>query len=194
MRVYLDALYRWVLHWAGHRHAPWVLFWVAFAESSFFPIPPDVLLMPMILANLQRAWLYALICTVGSVLGGVAGYAMGYYGFAFFGQPLIDFYHAQEKFILLQHWYTEWDVLIVFAAGFSPIPYKIFTVLSGFMQANLLMFILASLLSRGARFFLVAGILYWGGERLRGWIERNLPPLSLLAIVLLVLLVVLFKL
>lgn len=189
----LKKMYDTVLDLANHKQAPLILFLVAFAESSVFPIPPDLLLIPMVLANINKAFKYALICTVGSVLGGIAGYAMGYFAFETFGQPIIDFYHAADKFAKLQAYYAEYDMLIVAAAGFSPIPYKIFTLFTGVVGASLPQFILASALSRGARFFLVAWLLWRGGHTFKGWIEAHLPLLTLAGTAVLVALVVLIK-
>jgi membrane protein YqaA with SNARE-associated domain len=189
----MRTLYDRVLHYAARPEAPWVLFIVAFAESSIFPIPPDVLLIPMVLVAFDRAFYYATICTLGSVLGGIAGYAIGYFVFGTVGQPIVDFYGAQETFDALQAWYAEYDVFIVGAAGFSPIPYKIFTILSGFMQADIGQFFLASLLSRGARFFLIAWLLWRGGPRFKGWIEKNFYPLTMAGTVIILLLLVLVK-
>ena len=189
----MKSLYHKVLYYASRPEAPCALFVVAFIESSIFPIPPDVLLIPMVLVAFEKAFRYAAICTIGSVLGGIFGYILGYYGFETFGQPIIDFYGAQAKFEMLQGFYNEYDVFIVGAAGFSPIPYKIFTLLSGFMQASLPQFIVASALSRGARFFLIAWLLWRGGPRFKGWIEQNFYPLTMFGTIVIVMLLVLVK-
>ena len=189
----LKALYDKTLAYAATPQAPYVLFCVAFLESSVFPIPPDVLLIPMVLARLEKAFFYAMLCTVGSVLGGIFGYAIGYFAFDTVAQPILDFYHAQAKFAQLQGWYEEYDIWIVAAAGFSPIPYKVFTVLTGVMQANFWQFVVASALSRGARFFLIAWLLWRGGSSFKGWIERNFYPLTMWSVVVLLILVVMIK-
>ena len=191
--IILRKTYDTVLDYANHKHAPWILFFVAFAESSVFPIPPDLLLIPMVLANLDKAFRYALICTIGSVLGGIAGYAMGYFAFETFGEPIINFYHAADKFAQLQEYYAEYDMLIVAAAGFSPIPYKVFTLFTGVVGASLPQYIIVSVLSRGARFFLVAYLLWRGGHTFKTWIETHLPLLTLAGTAVLVGLVVLIK-
>ncbi|WP_206483850.1 YqaA family protein [Thalassotalea sp. G2M2-11] len=169
------ALYDWTLKWAEHRLAPKILAILTFTESVFFPIPPDVLLAPMVLAKPNRAWHYATITTVASVIGGMAGYALGYYMFEPWIQPLLIEWGKQETFDKAVLWFTEWGVWVVFLAGFSPIPYKVFTVSAGFLQMAFLPFLLVSAIGRGMRFFLVAGVIYWGGEKmeqgLRKWID-----------------------
>jgi len=169
------ALYVWTLKWAEHKLAPRILAALTFAESVFFPIPPDVLLAPMVLAKPQRAWNYATLTTVSSVIGGIAGYALGYYMFEPWIQPLITDWGKQETFDQAVTWFTDWGVWVVFLAGFSPIPYKIFTVSAGFLQMAFLPFLIASAVGRGMRFFLVAGVIYWGGEKmeknLRKWVD-----------------------
>lgn len=181
----LRRLYDWTMGLAGHRHAMAVLFVVAFAESSFFPIPPDVLIIPMVLAAREKAWRIAMVCTVGSVLGGLAGYGIGALLFDTVGQPVLEFYGYAEKFGAFQGLYNEWGAWIVFTAGLSPIPYKVFTIASGVTDLNLTVFIIASVLSRGLRFFLVAALFWKYGEPVRGFIERYLGLLTLLFCVLL---------
>jgi|TARA_B100002003_G_C14139343_1_gene547908 membrane protein YqaA with SNARE-associated domain len=174
MRVF-GYLYDRGLEWAAHHQAPRYLALVSFAESSFFPVPVDVMLAPMVLANRERAFFFATLTTVMSVVGGLFGYLIGMFLFEEFGQPLISFYHAEESFIQIKEWFIDYGVWIVFIAGFTPIPFKIFTITSGLMLMPVLSFFLASLVGRSARFFLVAGLLYWGGaplERvLRKWID-----------------------
>jgi len=186
-------LYRQILHMAAHPRAEWALFLVAFVESSFFPIPPDVLLIPMVIVNQQRAFRYAFVCTAGSVLGGILGYSIGLFAYEAIGQTAIRFYGLQEGFDALSVWYANFDVYIVAVAGFSPIPYKVFTIFSGFMQAEFVGFIMASILSRGARFFLIAWLLWRGGVSLKGWVETNLYPLTMAASIVLIFSIVLVK-
>ena len=181
----LRALYDWTMGLAGHRHAQWGLGFISFLESMIFPIPPDVLLMPMVLAARERAWRLATICTLGSVLGGLAGYGIGLFLFDTIGQPILDLYGYAEKFTHFQGLYNEFGAWIVFLAGFSPIPYKVFTIASGVTQLDLLTFFIASTLSRGARFFLVAGLLWRFGTPIRTFIERWLGLLTFLFVVLL---------
>ena len=181
----LRALYDWTLSLAGHRHAQWALGFISFLESMIFPIPPDVLLMPMVLAARERAWRLATICTLTSVLGGLAGYGIGLFLFDSIGQAILDLYGYAEKFTHFQGLYNEYGAWIVFLAGFSPIPYKVFTIASGVTQLDLLTFFIASTLSRGARFFLVAGLLWRFGTPIRGFIERWLGLLTFLFVVFL---------
>ena len=174
----LRSLYDWTLSVAAHRNARWGLATVSFVESSVFPIPPDVVLIPMVLADRRRAWTLATICTVASVLGGVAGYAIGYFLFDAFGRPLLDFYGYAENFAHFQERYNEHGAWWVFGAGLTPFPYKVITITSGVMDLNFMVFMIASVLSRGARFFLLAALLWHFGPPIRGFIERYLPQLT----------------
>ncbi|MDD9876722.1 MAG: DedA family protein [Magnetovibrio sp.] len=181
----LRRLYDWTLELAGHKHAMWALFFVAFIESSVFLVPPDVLIIPMVLAAREKAWRIAFVCTVGSVLGGIAGYGIGFFVFEEVGRPILEIYHAVEKFEAARDLYNEHGALIVFSAGFSPIPYKVFTIASGVADMNLVTFTLASLVGRGARFFLVAALLWKFGAPIKEFIERYLAQLTLAFVVLL---------
>jgi membrane protein YqaA with SNARE-associated domain len=165
-------LYDMVLAWSRHRHAPYYLCGVSAMESSFFPVPTAFMLAPMCLANRERAWWYATITTISSVVGGVIGYLIGMFFFEAVGQQIIDFYDAGEKFDTAVAWFSEYGVWVVFIAGFSPIPYKLFTITSGMLGLALVPFILASLVGRAGQFFLVAGLLVLGGDRLEGSIRR----------------------
>jgi len=171
-----EKLYDVCLRWARHRHAPGYLFGLSFSESVFFPIPPDVMLAPMALAKPQRAWFYAMLTTLASVTGGIAGYVLGALAFDAYIQPLIVDWGYTEKLNMAMKWFEEYGVAIVFLAGFSPIPYKIFTVSAGFLNMAFLPFVLASAISRGLRFYMVAGLMYWGGEKmeqkLRQYVDR----------------------
>jgi len=158
-------LYRKVLEWSAHRHAERYLAALSFAESSFFPIPPDVMLGPMCLAARERAWRFATITTIASLAGGVAGYAIGYFLFDTM-QPWLRTTDYWDAYLRGRAWFDSYGVWAVFVAGFSPIPYKIFTIAAGVAMLNLPGFILASLVGRGARFFLVAGLVVAGGERM----------------------------
>jgi len=174
----LRRLYDRTLALAAHRHAERWLAAAAFAESSFFPIPPDALLMPMVLARPERAWAIAGICTVMSVLGGLFGYAIGYFLFETVGRAVIDFYDYGEAFADFQKLFDEWGLWVVAIAGFTPMPYKVATIASGVAKFDLWAFVLASLVTRGARFYLVAGLLKVFGPPLRGFIERYLALLT----------------
>lgn len=175
---FIRALYERTMAWAGHRHAPWGLALVSGSESVFFPIPPDLLLIPMALANRARAFFFAAICTIASVLGGLVGYLIGWALFETVGVPLLTLYGYQDAFERFAGLYDEWGWLIVFAAGFTPIPYKVFTLASGLAGMNIIVFMIASTLSRGARFFLVAGLIYAFGPSIRAFLERRLGWLT----------------
>lgn len=170
-----SAIYDWTLKWAEHKLAPRMLALLTFAESVFFPIPPDVLLAPMVLAKPEKAWNLASITTISSIVGGVVGYLLGYLMFEPWIQPLITEFGYQHRFDTAMNWFSEWGVWVVFIAGFSPIPYKLFTVSAGFLQMAFLPFLFASAIGRGMRFFLVAGLIQWGGrnmeKKLRKWID-----------------------
>jgi membrane protein YqaA with SNARE-associated domain len=171
---------------AEHRHALPALGAVSFAESSFFPVPPDIMVLPMVLARPKRAWVIATVCTVASVAGGLAGYAIGALVFEAVGQPIIDFYGLSAQFAEIQSRYNEYGAWIVFAAGFTPIPYKVFTIASGVTGLDLIVFTVASVISRGGRFFLEAGLLYFFGEPIRAFIEQWLPLLTFVFLALLI--------
>lgn len=172
---------------AAHRHARWWLALVAFAESSFFPVPPDVMLLPMALADRSRAFLNAAICTAGSVIGGIAGYLIGALLFDLVAQPLLQLYGYADRFEHFRELYNQYGVWIVVAGGFTPIPYKVITIASGAAAMNPLLFVVASAASRGTRFFLVAGLLYFFGPPIRAFIEKYLPWLALALFMLAVL-------
>lgn len=170
-------LYARVLRWAGHPHAERYLAAMSFAESSFFPVPPDVMLAPMCLANRGRAFRYAAVTTVASLLGGLLGYAIGYFLFESL-EPWLRESHYWDAYLAGRRWFDEWGVWAVFVAGFSPIPYKIFTLSAGVAALNLPAFIIASLVGRGARFFLVAGLIVAGGERMAELLPRYVERLG----------------
>jgi len=180
-------LYDRVLSWAGHRHAERYLAVLSFAESSFFPIPPDVMLAPMCLAQRARAWRFASVTTVTSLAGGIAGYAIGYYLLEAI-EPWLHEMGYWPAYLNGRQWFDEWGVWAVFVAGFSPIPYKIFTISAGAAVLDFPGFVIASLIGRGARFFLVAGLIVAGGQRMADalpkYVERIGWLLVLLAIVI----------
>ncbi len=170
----IRRMYNYCMALAGHPRATQALFGVSFIESSFFPIPPDVMLVPMVLAERAKAWFFATIATVGSVLGALLGYAIGYYLFDSIGQPLFDAYGYGEKFASFRGQYNDYGAWIVLFAGVTPFPYKVIAIASGATGLNLVVFVLASLVARGLRFFIVSGLLYWFGEPIREFIERHL--------------------
>lgn len=159
---------------AGHRHATWVLAVVSFAESSFFPIPPDVLLVPMVLAHREKAWRLAAICAVASVIGGIAGYMIGAVLYDSVGAWVIQLYGYGDQVEAFRHAYAEWGTWIILIKGLTPIPYKIVTITSGFAGYDFLWFVILSAITRTGRFFLVAALLYRYGEPVRGFIEKRL--------------------
>lgn len=174
MRLF-ESLYDRVIGWSRHPYAERYLGALSFAESSFFPIPPDVMLAPMCVADRGRAWRFAAVTTVTSLLGGIAGYAVGYYVFELV-EPWVHRMGYWDGYLHVREWFSEWGVWAVFVAGFSPIPYKIFTIAAGATVLNFPGFVIASFIGRGARFFLVAGLIVAGGERmesmLRTYVER----------------------
>jgi membrane protein YqaA with SNARE-associated domain len=170
----LKRLYDWTMAQAAGRHATRALAVVSFLESSIFPIPPDAMLVPMVLAQPQRAWRLALVATAASVLGGLAGYAIGYFLFETLGDWIIRVYGLGERFHEFRHTWNEWGVWIILVKGLTPIPYKLVTIASGLAGFNLGIFILASILTRGARFFLVAALLRYFGSPMCGFIEQRL--------------------
>lgn len=170
----LRPLYDWTLNLASHRHALWALAAISFVESSFFPIPPDILLIPMVLAAPTRAWKIALVCTVASVLGGMAGYGIGMFLFEGVGRPMLEFYGYGPKFEHFKATYNEWGAWAVFIAGVTPFPYKVITILSGVTALDPTVFTIASIGARGLRFFIVAALLWKFGPPIRTFIEARL--------------------
>jgi membrane protein YqaA with SNARE-associated domain len=170
----MRRMYDWMMRMAGSDRAPHALFWVSFIESSFFPIPPDALLVPMIIADRRRAWLYATVATVSSVLGGFLGYAIGYFAFDTIGEPLLRFYGVTEQYLGLQHLYDRCGAWLIVIKGATPIPYKLVTIASGAFHFDLLTFTVASVISRGIRFFLIAALLWRFGAPIRDFIEKRL--------------------
>lgn len=178
-------LYDQTLTWARHKHALKYLCGLSFAESSFFPIPPDVMLMPMALAQPDKAFKFALFTTVFSVLGGMLGYGIGYFMFDAIESWLMGTQYW-EKYLTAESWFKEWGFWAVFVAGFSPIPYKVFTIAAGVLQMFFLPFILASFVGRGARFFLVAMLLAAGGEKLETKLRHYIDWIGWMVVALVV--------
>jgi len=182
----MRSLYDWMMRQAASERAPTALFWVSFIESSVFPIPPDVMLIPMAIANRLKAWWYATMATIGSVLGGLLGYAIGYFLFDMVGQPILSFYGYGDKFQEFAAQYNEYGAWIVFMAGLTPFPFKVITIASGTTSMNIFVFLLASIVGRASRFFAVAALLYFFGQPIREFIERYFGILTVLFFVLLV--------
>jgi len=182
MRIF-SALYCRALAWSRHPKAPWYLGGVSFAESSFFPIPPDVMLAPMSLASPARAWRYALITTLASVAGGLAGYAIGYFAFDAL-EPWLRDSNYWANYQTAVAWFEKYGFWAVFVAGFSPIPYKAFTLAAGALSMAILPFALASFIGRGLRFYLVAGLMRWGGARMEAALHRTIDHIGWATVVL----------
>lgn len=183
----LRRIYDWCIAAADKPHALWILAAVAFAESSFFPVPPDVMLLPMALARPRRAWLFATVCTIASVAGGVLGYAIGALLYDSVGQWLIHLYGLGDKVEAFRASYAEWGAWIIIGKGLTPIPYKLVTITSGFAGYNVWLFILCSIIARGGRFFIVAVVLDRYGEVIRREIEKRLGLWAAIGAVVIVL-------
>lgn len=181
MKIF-SFLYDKTLQWSRHRHAPRYLGGLSFAESSFFPIPPDVMLAPMCLATPARAWWFALLTTVTSVAGGVFGYLIGHFAYELV-QPLVEGRYA-AAYQQSVNWFNAWGFWAILVAGFSPIPYKVFTIAAGVLYMPLLPFILASTIGRGARFFLVAALMRWGGSRMEHMLKRYVDAIGWVTVAL----------
>jgi membrane protein YqaA with SNARE-associated domain len=179
-------LYDLVIKWSRHRYAERYLAVLSFAESSFFPIPVDVMLAPMCLVERKKAWRYASIATVFSVLGGVAGYVIGVVAFEVI-EPWLRESHYWAAYETSTNWFDRHGVWVVFLAGFSPFPYKVFTIAAGVAALNLPLFIIASVIGRGARFFLVAGLIVWGGDRLEDTLQKHVERIGWAVVVVILL-------
>ena len=183
---FLKKTYNWTLEKAQHKNAKWYLSLISFAESSFFPIPPDILLIPMALASKTKALFYAFICTLSSVLGGVFGYAIGYFFFNSVGLYIVEFYHLENSFNIFENYYKEFGILIVLGAGITPFPYKFITIASGVFGLNIFLFIIVSIIGRGLRFYLIAILLYFFGEKIKLIIDKYFNILTIVFFILLI--------
>ncbi len=183
----LRRLYDWVLHWAKTPYGTWALFLLAFCESSFFPIPPDVLLIALAVALPKKALKYALVCSGGSLLGGCLGYLIGWQFMVSLGDGIIRFYGLQDNYAYIRHLYVTYDAWAVGIAGLTPIPYKVFTITAGAFRINFVVFLVASAVSRSARFFLVGGLIYLFGPKIQSFIERYFNTLAIVFVILLIL-------
>lgn len=179
-------LYDWVIGLAERKHAVWWLFILSFAEASFFPIPPDVLLIPLVMGARKKAFRFAAWCTVASVLGGMLGYLIGFGPLRFIGEWIAQSYGATEQLNYVLQQIKQYGFAFVFVAGLTPIPYKVFTIAAGMSQMNVPLFALASLIGRGARFFMVAALLYWFGPPIKRWIDKYFNLACILFTILLV--------
>jgi membrane protein YqaA with SNARE-associated domain len=169
-----DRLYRWVLNLAASPHAEWALMAISFSEASFFPLPPETILVPMVIAQRDRAWRFALICTVSSILGGLLGYAIGALMYDTVGQWLINLYGLQQKAAQFHDLYARWGLWVILLKGLSPIPFKLVTIVSGIAHFNLEIFVAAVAVTRGLRFFMIAALLRVYGQPIQDFIERRL--------------------
>lgn len=182
----LRRLYDVCMEWISGKYGVWALFIIAFVESSFFPIPPDVFLIAMCVALPALSFRYAAICSVGSVLGGALGYGLGFWFMDSIGMTIVDWYGLTDKYSVVQQYFKQYDVWIVGTAGFTPIPYKLFTITAGFVQSNFITFMIVSLFARSARFFLVAGLIWKFGPQIQSFIDRYFNILSILFVVFLI--------
>ncbi len=188
-----SPLYARAMRWARHPRAPWYLGGLSFAESSFFPIPPDVMLAPMSLAQPKRAFWFATLTTLTSVLGGVLGYLIGMFAFELVAPLVEEGGRFHEQFATGKAWFDEWGVLAVLIAGFSPIPYKVFTITAGVLSMAFLPFVLASFAGRGARFYLVSLLMAWGGEAMEEKLHRWVDWLGWLTVAVVVIIVAIYR-
>jgi len=184
--TWVRSLYDWVVGLSERPNAVRTLFVIAFAESSFFPVPPDVLLIPLAIGVPRRALRFAALCTVGSSLGALFGYFLGLEFYEVIGQRIVAFYSAGEQYERVQALYQRWDVVAIALAGFTPIPFKIFTITAGVFKINLITFTIVVLLSRGARFFLLGGVIWRFGPSIRNFVDRYFNLLVILFSILLV--------
>lgn len=191
MRIFSSLMDK-MLEWSKHPKAPWFLGGLSFAESSFFPIPPDVMLAPMVLAKPRSAWRLATITTVASVLGGMAGFVIGMFALDII-EPVLRDWGKWETYEHARDWFAEWGIWAVFIAGFSPIPYKIFTIAAGAMSMAFVPFVIASAVGRGARFFLVAGLIAWGGPKFEAKLREYVDVIGWSIVALIVVAYVLLR-
>ena len=182
----LRNLYNWTLDKASHKKASWFLVLISFAESSFFPIPPDILLIPMILAKRLKAWFYALICTLSSVAGGLAGYTIGIFFYASIGSAIVEIYGLSDSFNLFESYYNQYGIWIVLGAGFTPFPFKFITIASGVFNLNIFLFVIVSMIARGLRFYLIATLLFIFGNAIKNLIDKYFNLLVSLFFILLI--------
>lgn len=179
----LQRLYDRTIQLAGHRHAIWWLFVLSVAEASFFPIPIEAMLLPMMFAAPRKCWLFAGVATAGTVIGGLGGYAIGALLYDTVGEPLLAFYGREDAYAHFAGLYGEWGAWIVFAGGFTPIPFKVVTIASGVAHLDLVVFIIASIVSRGLRFVIEAALLTWFGPPIRSFIEKRLALVATVSFV-----------
>lgn len=183
---FIRACYDWTINWAKTKYAKWALFFIAFIESSFFPIPPDVLLIPMVLAERKKWFQIALICSVASVLGALLGYFIGYQFYEIIGKKIVEWYNLQGAVDVVSAKYSQHAFIAIFTAAFTPIPFKVFTIVAGLCKISIMTLILASAVGRSARFFLVAILIRIFGEKIQYFIEKYFNLLTVIFTVLLI--------
>lgn len=188
-----EPIYTKAMAWARHKYAVYYLAVLSFTESVIFPVPPDVMLAPMSLGKPNRAFFFAMVTTIASVLGGILGYILGYALFDSVVQPIITDMNYQDKFDHAMVWFKEWGVWVVFLAGFSPIPYKIFTISAGVLNMAFVPFLIASAIGRGMRFYLVAGLMKWGGQPMEEKLRTHIDTIGWVTILLAVGLYLIFR-
>ena len=186
-RNIIRRVYDWVLHWAYTPYGSWALFILAFTESSFFPIPPDVLLIALAISIPLKSFRFAFICSLGSVLGGLFGYLIGYQLMDLVGLPIIKFYGIMDKYEMVRKSYEDYNALIVFIAAFTPIPYKLITITAGASKVNIFIFLVASIVGRSLRFYMVAWLIHHFGEQIKTFIDKYFNLLTILFTVILIL-------
>ena len=177
--AFLNDWYEWVKALARHKHAEPALAGISFIESSFFPIPPDLMLIPMVQADHSKAWRYAFVCSVASVLGGILGYFIGFYFFDTFAQPILEQLGKAEKVETFKTWISKYDEIAVFGAGLTPFPYKVITIMSGALKINFAIFMTASVIARSLRFFLVAGIVKKFGDQAEAIMKEHFAKFTI---------------
>lgn len=192
MKIF-ETSYDLCLKWARHKHAEKYLAGLSCSESMFFPIPPDVMLAPMALSQPQKAWRFATITTIASVIGGILGYLLGYFAFESFIQPLVVEMGYADKLAHATQWFEEYGIWVVFLAGFSPIPYKVFTISAGFLQMAFIPFVIASAIGRGLRFFLVAALMKYGGPMMEAKLKKYIEIIGWGTVALAVTLYLIFR-
>ena len=191
MKIF-STLYAKAMNWARHPKAPWFLGGLSFAESSFFPVPPDVMLAPMSLAKPKKAWYYASLTTITSVLGGILGYFIGVFAFDMI-EPILHNYGYYDRYELAKSWFEAWGFWAIFLAGFSPIPYKVFTIASGVVGMAFLPFVIASFVGRGLRFFVVAGLMAWGGEPMEKKLHKYMDIIGWIIVCMVIVLWLIYR-
>ena len=185
-RNIVRKMYDWTRGWAKTPYGTWALFVLAFCEASFFPVPPDVLLLVLAVSRPKRSFVFALVCSIGSVLGGCLGYYLGYQFFEYIGVPILNLYGSMDKFDSLSATFQDHGFLAIMIAGITPIPYKVFTIAAGFCKIDFTTLVLASIISRSLRFFAVAGLIFVFGSRIEKFIDKYFNLLSILFIILLI--------